>query len=246
MKIGLIMPVACRQPMQEECWTAAAVNKRPDTPFYVLFNGLDQWCDLPHNVVSLQEPAEHTDEADLWWRCVTLASDKGWDWVTIIHDDFKICVPGWEDWIENSRGKRVALAAWCAYAAWTIEGNGSFSPHLTPDENGASQIGVVLDSMGWAIHVPTFMERGCVTEERFGFGFGAWDACGWALEHGYAIWRIRGESWHHWKPNQNTRAMMSRGANGHPRIVTKYVGRSLPASVVNDDTIEVCGKRYSI
>lgn len=231
MKVGLIMTVACNHSMQQEAWEAARRNSHPDTPFIVLFNGIAPMA-VCEGIETIHREQPFTDEADLWWWGVELAVQRGWDWVMFIHDDFRIDAPGWEADLALSDGWCIALASWLAYEEWDVEANTRLP--------ASSHLAVAIDSMAMGINVALFRSRGCVTETRFQFGFGAWDAQAWALERGYAIWRIQLPSDHNWR-NDNSRAVMRKGAEGHPWFKTNW-SVVLPSCVVDAHHISVKGK----
>ena len=235
MKVGLIMTVAVPHSMQEEAWTFAKRNSRPDTPFIVLFNGIPA-MEVPEGVERIFRRDPFTDEADLWQWGLELAQERGWDWCMFIHDDFKIVEPGWEDELEASAGWRVALASWLGYMDWDIGANTSRStPH---------RLAVGLDSMAFGFNVHVFKRRGTVCATRFGFGYGAWDAQAWALSQGYAIWRIMLNSDHQWRQD-NTRTKLARGADGHPWFKDNWQS-VLPSHVIDERHISVAGDLVKI
>lgn len=224
MKFGLIMTVCCRNPMQEMAWTSAREHTRPETPFYVLFNGIDPWP-LPDGIQTLHAGEAFTDEADIWNYGLQLAIQNQWDWFVFVHDDFRMMAPGWEASLEQSEGWRVALAGWFLYRRFSDEEIGQYP---TP-----GPIGTCIDPLSIGFKTGIFAERGYVIYPEFQFGFGAWDLNCWLLSEGYAIWRIPLDSWHHWIPNQNSRSMVHKGADGHRMVMDRWKERVLPADVID-------------
>lgn len=237
MKVGLIMPICTSHEMQVDSWTSARGNSLPETPFVALFNGREPEA-MPEGTTVVHHPPRFEDEADLWWWCLEYAQAHGWDWCMVIHDDFRITEPGWEKQLEESAGWRVALASWVAYDGWDEQANSSVGiSHSFPHRHA-----VVVDSCSFGFRVDLFAERGCIAATRWGYGFGAWDANGWALSQGYAVWRILLNSHHNWKDGgKNTRAMMNIGAPGHPEIKTLWAS-VLPAAVADSAHMLVAGK----
>lgn len=239
MKVGLIMPVATEHEMVRDSWNAAREMSLPETPFTVLFNGCEPFGPVPPNTaVEVRSHGQRfTDEADLWWWCLEYAEATGWDWCMVVHDDFRMMEPGWESELRKSEGWRVGLASWCCYEAWDESANSG---------GGASvgHVGVTLDSMSFGFDVRLFRRRGCVAATRFGFGFGAWDAMGWALSQDYACWRIMLNSWHQWLP-RNSRAVLGIGAPGHPEIKDLWAS-VLPARVLDAKHVEIAGRRVRV
>ena len=154
----------------------------------------------------------------------------------VIHDDFQMREPGWEAQLEEAARWRVALASWCCYEQWNEEANSS--------DASTGHLGVTLDSMSFGFSVEFFRQRGCVSATRFGFGFGAWDAMGYALSKDYACWRILLNSWHQWLP-RNSRSILNVGAPGHPEIKTLWKS-VLPSRVVDPEHVEIAGRRVRI
>lgn len=237
MRFGLVMPVCCRHSMQEEAWTTARKYSRPETPFYVLFNGIDPWP-LPDGIQTLHEPGGFTDEADIWNYCLEMAVANKWDWLFMIHDDFSMREPGWEADMEQSEGWRVAIAGWFAYTHWNEECVGQYP--------APGHLATCIDPLSIGFNVKLFAERGYIAKPEWGFGFGAWDVNAWALTQGYAVWHIPLDNWHHWIPNENSRTKMNKGASGHPEIRERWKDQAFPSCVIDGAHIEVCGKRIRI
>ena len=240
MKIGLVMPICTTHAMQVDAWASACENSQPDTPFYVLLNGItpSELPPLPDRIQVLQEPARFEDEKDLWDYCLRFAVAQGWDWCMLIHDDFRIMEPGWEADLALSEGWRVAIASWLGYGLWNKEANSGY-----PTDG---HLAVTFDSMSFGFNVPIFAERGFITDTRWGYGFASWEANGWALQNDYAVWHILGNSWHQWIPNENTRTKLELGAQGHPEIRERYFGISLPSRVIDTEHIEIIDRTVRI
>lgn len=237
MKCGLIMPVCCRHDMQEEAWTTARRYSRPETPLYVLFNGIEPWS-LPDGIQAIYVAGGYTDEADLWNYGLGFAIEQGWDWVFFIHDDFSMREPGWETEMEKSEGWRVALAGWFAYTDWNKECVGQ--------NPAAGHLATCIDPLSIGFNVAVFQERGYIALPEWGFGFGAWDVNAWALSQGYAVWRIPLDSWHHWLTSGNTRNKMNKGAPGHPQIGERWKDIAFPCRVLDGEHIEVVGQTIRV
>lgn len=239
MRFGLVMPVCCRHAMQEEAWTTARQHSRPDTPVYVLFNGIDPFP-LPEGIQTMHADGQgYTEESDMWNYCLTFAVDQSWDWLFIIHDDFSMREPGWEAEMEKSEGWKVALATWFAYEQWNEECVGQYP--------ASGHLATCIDPLSIGFNVNVFKERGYITNSKFGFGFGAWDVNAWALTQGYAIWRIPLNSWHHWLSTEpNARTKMNKGAMGHPEIREQWKGKAFPAKVLDSEHIQVVDKVFRV
>lgn len=235
MKVGIIVPSAVQHDMWQESVELNRQFSKPDTPMYVLYNGLKPQM-LPENVDGLIAPRVFDDECDLWNFCLGFAYAHGWDWCMMMHDDFAMLEPGWEDELAKAAGWRVALASHLTYDVWDHE--------AVSANASVGHLGVTIDSFSFAFNVPLFRHRGCVAAARFGFGYGAWDSCAWALQQGYALWRIRLDAKHHWKPH-NTREVLRVGAPGHPEIGAMY-RPLLPARVAGGENIMVANDTIRI
>lgn len=206
--------------MQERAWTLARQHSRADTDVILLLNRDESLSKSPPDDVDIihRFPA-FDDEQDLWQFGLDLAIRRGWDWTMFIHDDFAILEPGWEADIELSADWRVALASWCVYTDWDEPGGSYPTTH---------HLGVTVDSMSFGFRTDVFAARGCVTAQRYGFGFGAWDSCAWALDNGYGVWRVQLDSDHQWEPT-NSRVLLRQGAGGHQHVTALWKDRILPA-----------------
>lgn len=237
MKIGVVIPTRVHHAMRELSWTGAREHSEAETDVIVLFNGCDPVA-LPEGVSTVHQVAPYHDEADLWWDALQLAERRGWDWCMMQHDDFRMMEPGWEAQLRESEGWRVAIAAHCVHAGWS-NGSGCYPSwgRGKPEAYGdwPSRLGVTIDSMSFGFRVDVFRARGCVTEGRYGFGFGAWDACAWALMNEYGCWRIQQNAWHHWIEN-NARAILSIGAPGHQDVCARYGAQIFPSEITSDGT----------
>lgn len=240
MRCGLIVPICTRHSMQQEALRTARSMSRTDTPVIALLNGItagELEFPIPDGIEVVERVSRFDDECDLWQWGLERACLQDWEWCLYLHDDFSMREPGWEAELEKARGYRVALASWLAYAVWDEEANSGW---VTP-----GPFGVVLDSMSFAFRTDVFASRGCVAETRYGFGFGAWDANAWALEHDYAVWHVRLNSWHQWD-GDNTRGKLGVGASGHPDIRTRFRGVVLPARVADDAHIQIVNRLVRI
>jgi hypothetical protein len=247
MKVGLIIPTCTRHAMQERAWWSCRHFSQRDTPVIALLNGITagELPPIPEGVEVVQQVGRFEDECDLWQWCLDYAVAQQWDWCMVVHDDFAMREPGWEHQLELAHGWRVALATWCAYSVWDEQAN--------PSLPSVDHLGVTLDSFSFGFRVDLFRERGCVGALRFGYGYGAWEPCIWALQQGYAIWSILLNSDHHWVPD-NTRRVLGLGANGHPHFQSYATGKTevsaatpvLPARRLDGEHIDVAGRAVRI
>lgn len=229
-RYGLIIPVCTQHSMQAESFRLNRLYTRVDTDCIVLMNGGGaEGIDIPDGYEVLRRgEAPFTDEADLWHWALGIAVERNWAWTMIVHDDFAMQEPGWEDDLDAAEGWRVATASWCVFSEWDAPGGSK--PSVTP-------LGVCIDPMSFGIKTAPFVERGTVTTQRFGFGFAAWDACAWALDNGYGAWRILRSSAHQWEP-ENSRAKLRVGAPGHPELTQSWMAAGvIPAWVYGTEIV---------
>ena len=255
MKVGLIIPTCVPHEMQSRSWESAAQFSKPETPIIALINGLrpppvDECCastfelapkltldPIPERITPVYINDRFTDECDLWQWGLEFAIERGWDWCMFCHDDFAMTEPGWEDDLAQSEGWRVALASWVTYGVWDDQANTSLPT--------ATHIGVCLDSLSFGFNVKFFEQRGCVGTSRFGYGYGGWEPCAYALRNDMAVWNIRLNSDHQWVSG-NTRGLLSLGADGHPMAKGGYAKDVLPACVVGEHSISVAGRTIRV
>lgn len=235
MRFGVVIPIACNHEMQAEALESVRRHSEPQTLIIALLQG-EVDVPLPQGVTSIRVSL-FDDEVDLWAWGLATAIEKNWDWCLFVHDDFAMLESGWEDQLRASSGWRVALASWAVYSVWDAEANTS--------QFTSGPVGVCLDSMAFAFRTDVFRERGCVSEMRYGFGYGAWDACAYALANGMGVWRVHLNSKHQWV-DKNSRAWLGKAAPGHPECRQAFRSKVLPSRVVDETAIEVCGVRHEL
>lgn len=165
-------------------------------------------------------------ERGLWKIAFQLAIDRGWDWCAIIHDDFFILQPEWENSL-SALPERIGIAGWVVLKK--IE---SDRTALAASIVGRGSLGVTMDSCGIVFNMKYFAVRNCFTTLDADAGHGDLESSCWCLSQQLGIWQLPFESDH--GGTRNARAFMGIAAVGYIEVMKAY-SHLFPAIALDDN-----------
>lgn len=207
MRMGLVIGACVVHAHQQGAFRLAQVHSLPSTEVVVLFNGTDVQ-NLPDQVEAIHVPERLNQPCGLWSQIFDLATERQWTWCAILHDDFWMLEPGWEEKLqEANRLYRVGMGVWCGFTGFDGQGRESCADGLASfhnQDNGSRQynegLAVTPDSMGLVFNMALFGPRGrfCdVPDNGTGYGYGEIEAALWTLQQRWVLWHLN-LAWQHY------------------------------------------------